>query len=148
MVLISNQLPSTYQNSIKSGKGIYWSLMIGQVKCNSLWKNSINLLKVAATLVSQKASFTFYKTLKVLLQMQSKVLPLLLIPLANILVEVKVEYPISPCKVCNVSFMLCGAYLSLMILLFNLHRSIQNLSSQSFFLNNSTALAKNWNSFW
>ena len=53
----------------------------------------------------------------------------------------KVETQMAPCRQSNVSSVLGSAHPYLMVLLFNLHRSIKNQSSPSFFFINTTALA-------
>ena len=53
-----------------------------------------------------------------------------------------VENHTAPCRQSKVSSILGNEYPSLTVLLFNLHRSIQNLSPPSFFLTSTTALAQ------
>ena len=53
----------------------------------------------------------------------------------------KLENQTAPCRQSKVSSILCNAYPSLTVQLFNLHRSTQSLRTPSFFLTRTTALA-------
>ena len=53
-----------------------------------------------------------------------------------------VENHTAPCRQSKVSSILGNEYPSLTVLLFSLHRSVQNLSPPSFFLTSTTALAQ------
>ena len=112
--------------------------MIHQGKCNTAKPDSINLLKVDSALVSSILShfqnpkgpnvntFNSFASSKSTCQYLN--------------LRFTVENQIPPCKLPNASSILGNTYQSLMVLLFSLHRKMQNQNSQSFFLTNTTAL--------